>query len=78
VSAGMIAHGASVKAVQRHLGHASPESTLDTDAHLFPDAEDVTLRALEAGLVGVVEIGQAARCVTAVSTPAESETDTAF
>jgi integrase len=51
----MIAQGANVKAVQRHLGHASAKTTLDTYAHLLPDSEDVTRRALEAGLVGVVD-----------------------
>ncbi len=51
----MIAQGANVKAVQRHLGHASATTTLDTYAHLFPDSENVTCRALEAGLVGVVD-----------------------
>ncbi|MBA2386227.1 MAG: tyrosine-type recombinase/integrase, partial [Acidimicrobiia bacterium] len=51
----LIDQGASVKAVQRHLGHASATTTLDTYAHLWPDAEDVTRRALEAGLAHVVE-----------------------
>jgi integrase len=50
----MIAQGASVKAVQRHLGHASATTTLDTYAHLFPDSEDITRRALEAGIEAVV------------------------
>jgi len=51
----LIEQGASVKAVQRHLGHASATTTLDTYAHLWPDAEDVARRALEAGLAHVVE-----------------------
>jgi len=42
-----------VKAVQRHLGHASATTTLDTYAHLWPDAEDVARRALEAGPAAV-------------------------
>lgn len=50
----LIDQGASVKAVQRHLGHKSATTTLDTYAHLWPDSEDVTRRALEAGLGGVV------------------------
>ena len=50
----LIEQGASVKAVQRHLGHASATTTLDTYAHLWPDSEDTTRRALEVGLVGVV------------------------
>ena len=50
----MIHQGASVKAVQRHLGHASATTTLDTYAHMWPDTEDVTRRALEAGLSEIV------------------------
>ena len=46
----LIDQGASVKAVQRHLGHSSATTTLDTYAHLWPDSEDITRRALEAGL----------------------------
>ena len=49
----MIDQGASVKAVQRHLGHASATTTLDTYAHLWPDSEDVTRRALYAGLAAI-------------------------
>jgi integrase len=49
----MIEQGASVKAVQRHLGHASATTTLDTYAHLWPDSEDVTRRALDAGLAAI-------------------------
>jgi integrase len=33
----LIAQGASVKAVQAHLGHATASITLDTYGHLFPD-----------------------------------------
>jgi integrase len=50
----LIDQGASVKAVQRHLGHASATTTLDVYAHLWPDSEDVTRRALDAGLAAVV------------------------
>nr|MBA3287203.1 site-specific integrase [Acidimicrobiia bacterium] len=50
----LIDQGASVKAVQRHLGHGSATTTLDTYAHLWPESEEVTRRALEAGLERVV------------------------
>jgi integrase len=50
----LIDQGASVKAVQRHLGHSSATTTLDTYAHLWPDSEDVTRRALDAGLSAIV------------------------
>lgn len=50
----LIDQGASVKAVQRHLGHASATTTLDTYAHLWPESEEVTRQALSAGLSRVV------------------------
>ncbi|MDP8975753.1 MAG: site-specific integrase [Actinomycetota bacterium] len=43
----LIARGASVKSVQRFLGHASAKVTLDTYAHLWPDDEDRTRAALD-------------------------------
>jgi integrase len=33
----MILQGASIKAVQKQLGHATASITLDTYGHLFPD-----------------------------------------
>jgi integrase len=50
----LIHEGASVKAVQRHLGHASASTTLDTYAHLWPESDEVTRAALSAGLIAVV------------------------
>lgn len=50
----MIDQGASVKAVQKQLGHASATTTLDTYAHLWPDAEDTTRAALSAGVTQFV------------------------
>jgi integrase len=52
----LIREGASVKAVQKQLGHATASITLDTYGHLFPDEldalagrlEDLHDRALEA------------------------------
>ena len=46
----LIARGASLKPVQRHLGHRSATTTLDTYAHLWPDSDDTTRAALEAGV----------------------------
>jgi integrase len=51
----LIREGASVKAVQKQLGHATASITLDTYGHLFPDEldglagrlEEVHARALE-------------------------------
>lgn len=33
----LIRQGASIKAVQKHMGHATAAITLDTYGHLFPD-----------------------------------------
>jgi integrase len=50
----MIHQGASVKAVQRQLGHGSATTTLDCYAHLWPDGDEITRKALDAGLAHVV------------------------
>jgi integrase len=44
-ASGLIASGCDVVAVQRHLGHASATTTLNTYSHLWPTAEDRTRRA---------------------------------
>ena len=43
----LIREGASVKAVQRQLGHATASITLDTYGHLFPDELDALAGRLE-------------------------------
>jgi integrase len=43
----MIRQGASVKAVQKELGHATASITLDTYGHLFPDELDALADRLE-------------------------------
>jgi integrase len=43
----LIAHGASVKAVQRQLGHATASITLDTYGHLFPSEMEALADRLE-------------------------------
>jgi hypothetical protein len=43
----MIRQGASVKAVQRELGHATASITLDVYGHLLPDELDVLAGRLE-------------------------------
>ena len=43
----LIAHGESVKVVQRRLGHKSAVETLDTYSHLWPDSEDRTREAVD-------------------------------
>ncbi|MGH3808239.1 MAG: hypothetical protein ACRDRU_16780 [Pseudonocardiaceae bacterium] len=40
-------HCESVKTVQKRLGHSSAAITLDTYAHLWPDADDRTREAIE-------------------------------
>lgn len=44
----LIESGASVKTVQANLGHKSAEETLNTYAHLWPDADDKTRVAIDA------------------------------
>jgi integrase len=43
----LIRQGESVKVVQARLGHASAQETLDTYAHLWPDSEGLTRRAVD-------------------------------
>jgi integrase len=43
----LIQSGASVKAVQARLGHASAKVTLDVYGHLWPDEEDRTRSAID-------------------------------
>jgi integrase len=43
----LIREGASVKAVQRQLGHATASITLDTYGHLFPDELEALAGRLE-------------------------------
>ena len=50
----LIDQGANVKAVQKHLGHSSAVTTLNVYAHLWPESENITRRALDAGLAAVV------------------------
>jgi integrase len=53
----LIRSGASVKAVQARLGHASAKTTLDTYGHLFPDEEDRTRAAVDAALQSSLQVG---------------------
>jgi integrase len=46
----LIWHGESVKTVQKRLGHSSAAITLDTYAHLWPDADDRTRDAIQRAL----------------------------
>jgi integrase len=56
----MIREGASVKAVQRQLGHATASITLDTYGHLFPDELDRLAERLEATRSVAIEARRAA------------------
>lgn len=51
----MIRQGASVKAVQRQLGHATASITLDVYGHLFPDELDALASRLEDARAEAVE-----------------------
>jgi len=68
----LIAQGASVKAVQAQMGHATASITLDTYGHLFPDELETLaerlerLRAVALGMVDRVgpEMGTAGKAST--------------
>lgn len=49
----LIKHGASVKKVQRRLGHAKPSITLDLYVHLYEDDEDTTAAIIDEALTEV-------------------------
>ncbi|MFI5434782.1 tyrosine-type recombinase/integrase [Rhodococcus baikonurensis] len=49
-ASGLIAAGCDVVTVQRALGHSSPSVTLNTYAHLWPDADNRTRAAADAML----------------------------
>jgi integrase len=55
----MIRQGASVKAVQKQLGHATASITLDTYGHLFPDELDQVAERLEATRAAAIEARRA-------------------
>lgn len=49
----LIRHGASVKKVQRRLGHAKPSITLDLYVHLYEDDDDTTAALIDEALAEV-------------------------
>ena len=48
----LIAHGESVKVVQKRLGHSSAAVTLDVYSHLFPESGERTREAIAGALGG--------------------------
>jgi hypothetical protein len=68
----VIRQGASVKAVQRRLGHATASITLDVYGHLFPDELDTLTDRLEAARAeAVASLARTQRgpAVVALGTP---------
>lgn len=53
-ASGLIYAGADVVTVQKALGHSSPNVTLSTYAHLWPNADDRTRKAAAAMFVEAV------------------------
>lgn len=49
----LIKHGASIKKVQRRLGHAKPSITLDLYVHLYEDDDDTTSVLIDEALAEV-------------------------
>ena len=71
-----IASGASVKAVQRMLGHASATLTLDRYGHLFPDEMDALAASLDNAMRGSGVVPLWSRPGSAASREEESEPKT--
>lgn len=46
----LISSGCSVTVVQRRLGHATAQETLDTYSHLWPDDDEKTTQAVDSQL----------------------------
>jgi integrase len=57
----LIREGATVKAVQAQLGHATASITLDTYGHLFPDELDQLAGRLEAARAVALEARRASK-----------------
>lgn len=53
--------GCSVEVVQKVLGPALTKVTLDTYGHTWPDAEDLTRRAIDAALGASISVEALAR-----------------
>jgi integrase len=62
----LIREGATVKAVQAQLGHATASITLDTYGHLFPDELDQLAGRLEAARAAALDARASARGPTVV------------
>lgn len=61
----LINQGASVKVVQKRLGHASARVTLDTYGHLWPDDDDASRQAVD-DVLGAALGGRSDAALTAV------------
>jgi hypothetical protein len=51
----LIRHGESVKTVQKRLRHSAAAITLDTYAHVSPDADDRTRDAVQDALASKID-----------------------
>jgi site-specific recombinase XerD len=58
----LIREGASVKAVQKQLGHATASITLDTYGHLFPDELDQLAERWRTCAPGLLRRGGQPKC----------------
>lgn len=62
-ASGLIYAGCDVVTVQKALGHSSPNVTLSTYAHLWPNADDRTRKAADSMFVEATENGSLGRSV---------------
>jgi integrase len=49
------------KVIQARLGHATVSETMDTYGHLFQDADDLGIRAVDEALAGALEVQRRCR-----------------
>ncbi len=52
----LISSGCSVTVVQRRLGHATAQETLDTYSHLWPDDDEKTTSAVDSRLAPALSV----------------------
>jgi len=52
----LIAANLNPKVIQARLGHATVAETMDTYGHLFQDADDLGIRAVDESLASALEV----------------------
>jgi hypothetical protein len=63
----LIAANLNSKVIQARLGHATRAQTMDTYGHLFQDADDLGIQAVDAALASALEVQRRYRALAEVS-----------